>query len=328
MWRLFLDDHGEWREKSLGLPAIPLDKFEDEDCEEPLPRAPLVLLTVSQRLVALEDSDQILSWRPCARFVGSQARKCSEAAELEEGLQVFLCDQSDDSVWASHPCRIVCLCFGSMPSLGFLPSAEGEELERAEAFLTIIMESLNSLNLKCVWMLQGFHPILKCKLEQAAGWRIQHHFFSLAPLAHSLVLPHCFAMIHHGGAGAAAAAIRHACMHIVFPITFDQMHWAKLLEIAGLAYKPQSWHSTTVDEMRSSLQFAMEQHDRFLAVSTNKSSLYDACKRSEGGRSGNDIYSPLLWWKEVELRREEEEGRGKGVQWIEAICSQIASPNM
>mmetsp|Transcript_969 Transcript_969/g.3069 ORF Transcript_969/g.3069 Transcript_969/m.3069 type:complete len:505 (-) Transcript_969:368-1882(-) len=312
MWRVFLDDHGTWREQCLGLPAIPLDKFEEEG-GEPLPQAPLLLLTVSQRLLALDESDQFLAWKSCARFVGNQVRESSKSVELDKELMSFLSSshslQAGDRVETSAPSRTVCVCFGSMPSLGFLESAEEKDVDSAEAFLVTIMRGLKSLNLRCVWMLQGFHPTIKSKLERAAGACVHHHFFTFVAHPHALILPHCFAMIHHGGAGSVAAAIRHGCMHIVFPLTFDQIYWAVLLERAGLACRAQPWRSVTDESIKSSLQFAMDHYDIRLAM--------------KGGQT-DEKDSPLLQWK-MELQKEEECGREKSTEWMERVCRQVAA---
>ena len=53
MWRLFLDDHGQWREEALGLAASPLDAWDDPACTDPLPPRPVLLVGLSPSLTAL-----------------------------------------------------------------------------------------------------------------------------------------------------------------------------------------------------------------------------------------------------------------------------------
>ena len=53
MWRLFLEDHGQWREEALGLAASPLDAWDDPACTEPLPPRPVLLVGLSPSLAAL-----------------------------------------------------------------------------------------------------------------------------------------------------------------------------------------------------------------------------------------------------------------------------------
>lgn len=46
-----------------------------------------------------------------------------------------------------------------------------------------------------------------------------------SPVAHDTLLPHCAALVHHGGAGTAAAALRCGTQQLICPLHFDQHTW-------------------------------------------------------------------------------------------------------
>jgi len=57
---------------------------------------------------------------------------------------------------------------------------------------------------------------------------------------HSWLLPRVSAVIHHGGAGTVAAALRAGVPSIVAPFFFDQWFWAQWLHRRGLGPEPLS----------------------------------------------------------------------------------------
>ena len=44
-------------------------------------------------------------------------------------------------------------------------------------------------------------------------------------IPHSLLLPDCSGVIHHGGAGTCAAVLTAGLPHLVYPFQFDQFSW-------------------------------------------------------------------------------------------------------
>ena len=70
--------------------------------------------------------------------------------------------------------------------------------------------------------------------------------FRAAPLAllagdipHAALLPHCDAVLHHGGAGTTAAVARAGVPHVCMPIIFDQPLWGHAVARAGVAPAPR-----------------------------------------------------------------------------------------
>jgi len=48
------------------------------------------------------------------------------------------------------------------------------------------------------------------------------------------VLPHCSAIVHHGGIGTTAHSIASACPQVVLPMAFDQFHNGLRVQQLGL----------------------------------------------------------------------------------------------
>jgi UDP:flavonoid glycosyltransferase YjiC (YdhE family) len=64
------------------------------------------------------------------------------------------------------------------------------------------------------------------------------HVFRLGRAPHALVLPHCAAFVHHGGAGTAHTASLAGKPSVVVPFLGDQFFWAERLRSLGIAPRP------------------------------------------------------------------------------------------
>ena len=190
MWRLFLDDHGEWRERALGLPAVPLDAWDAPSCSAPLPcRCPL-LVGVSPSLAA-----RVLSARVAASSPGKPDHSNDKAQREEDDdshlahslhSNVAICcgpwqrghilsESSSHAHGSALPADLwkllsgtrrradtgepqqaaamgcVCIGFGSMASLGFI-----DVRGWGWVLLQAIMGALGREGLGGVWLLQGW----------------------------------------------------------------------------------------------------------------------------------------------------------------------------
>jgi hypothetical protein len=54
---------------------------------------------------------------------------------------------------------------------------------------------------------------------------------------HTALLPHCCAVVHHGGAGTTAASLAAGCPQVVSPMQFDQFTWVGMQLLCRV-----SWH--------------------------------------------------------------------------------------
>ncbi len=95
-------------------------------------------------------------------------------------------------------------------------------------FLNILREGLNRSGHRAV-ILTG-----SSGLQGESDDRIC--FVKAAP--HTLLFPRCMAVLHHGGVGTMAAALRAGKPQLVMPLSTDQPFWAARLQRLGLAGKP------------------------------------------------------------------------------------------
>jgi UDP:flavonoid glycosyltransferase YjiC (YdhE family) len=73
--------------------------------------------------------------------------------------------------------------------------------------------------------------------------------FHLRWAPHEKLLPHCSAMVLHGGAGTVHAALRSEVPAVVTPFIMEQRLWGNLLWRAGSAGKPLSFWRATPDTL-------------------------------------------------------------------------------
>ena len=84
-----------------------------------------------------------------------------------------------------------------------------------------------------------------------AGWRVVH----AAP--HALLFPRVAAVIHHGGAGTIANALRAGVPQVILPLILDQYQHAHHLHRAGLAPRPVQMERITAQGLIGALDAAL-----------------------------------------------------------------------
>lgn len=136
-----------------------------------------------------------------------QKREYEPPLELESFL-----DEGDAPVYMG---------FGSMP------------LRNATELALDFSEVLRKLNRRGVVQLGWSQE--KAKVAQALAG--QTHVRLLPDLPHEWLFPRCSIIIHHGGAGTTAAALRAGVPSVVFPVLMDQPFWAS--RVAALGAGPQ-----------------------------------------------------------------------------------------
>lgn len=302
MWRLFLDDHGDWRREVLRLEPSPLDSWDDPGQTVALPRRTVILFGVSPSLAALVLSKQgcLTAGQALARankgaddtsWIGlgtaDAVKPLSVAANPRVGLccgpwrhlseVTSLAHGRLEEVEPERPALpeelkhfisnpegqrgIACVCFGSMPGLGYIrfahdpndhldgdckdeisPGSAHSETDNCEVegpstgpgvrALKLLMQAMKQLGLRGVWMLRGWPPDTAQRLRQFAkilGRKQNEDFMTTDGVPHGALLPCCSVMVHHGGAGTVATCLMAGCAQIICPIAFDQHAWAAVL---------------------------------------------------------------------------------------------------
>jgi sterol 3beta-glucosyltransferase len=75
---------------------------------------------------------------------------------------------------------------------------------------------------------------------------------------HAALLPHCAAVLHHGGAGTTHASLRNGKPSVVLPFIFEQKLWAKRLQDVGVAEAHVSFWKATPERVAPLLQRAVQ----------------------------------------------------------------------
>ena len=82
--------------------------------------------------------------------------------------------------------------------------------------------------------------------------------FFLDDAPHRWLFPRCSAIIHHGGAGTAAAALRSGKPNVVLPLAVDQPFWAKRIHAFGASPPPLDPRTLTADQVAAAVGQALE----------------------------------------------------------------------
>lgn len=76
---------------------------------------------------------------------------------------------------------------------------------------------------------------------------------TVGDLPHALLFPRLAAVVHHAGAGTAAAALRAGVPSVTVPVTADQPFWARRLAAVGAAPAPIPFRSLTAEGLGDAL---------------------------------------------------------------------------
>jgi UDP:flavonoid glycosyltransferase YjiC (YdhE family) len=84
------------------------------------------------------------------------------------------------------------------------------------------------------------------------GWRVVRD----AP--HALLFPRTAVVVHHGGSGTTAQALRAGVPQVLLPLILDQFHHAHRLHLAGIAPRPVPMEKVTAAELAGAIRAAMD----------------------------------------------------------------------
>ncbi len=135
---------------------------------------------------------------------------------------------------------------GEAPIFVGFGSMSGAGTDRVES---MIIEAVSATGRRCIvgagWAGLGAGAL-------PVGWRVVRD----AP--HALLFPRTAAVIHHGGSGTTAQALRAGVPQVLLPLILDQFHHAHRLHLAGVAPRPVPMEKITAAGLADAIQAALD----------------------------------------------------------------------
>jgi sterol 3beta-glucosyltransferase len=130
----------------------------------------------------------------------------------------------------------VCVGFGSMST------------EKPEEVSAMVLEAARAARVRLV-LLSGWAGLTPGMLSQDV--------IALSGAPHSWLYPRCRAVVHHGGAGTTAAAVRAGVPAVVVPFHGDQPFWASRVRKLGVGPKGFSRSKLTARRLADAIELAV-----------------------------------------------------------------------
>lgn len=137
------------------------------------------------------------------------------------------------------------LADGEPPVFVGFGSMSGAGTDRVEG---MIVEAVSVIGRRCIvgagWAGLGAGALPR-------SWRVVRE----AP--HALLFPRAAVVVHHGGSGTTAQALRAGVPQVLLPLILDQFHHAHRLQIAGISPRPVPMEKVTASELAEAIQAAL-----------------------------------------------------------------------
>ncbi len=134
---------------------------------------------------------------------------------------------------------------GDPPVFVGFGSMAGHGIDRVGALLT---EAIASTGRRCL-VGAGWGGLGGGELPK--GWR------AVREAPHALLFPRTAVVVHHGGSGTTANALRAGVPQVILPLILDQFHHAHRLHVAGLAPRPTRMESVTATGLAEAIEAAL-----------------------------------------------------------------------
>lgn len=125
--------------------------------------------------------------------------------------------------------RLVNFLKKGIPPIVITLGAMGFESSEEKTKLDILVKSINNTEMRAI--IQGFTKTLE-------GYPLPDNILSVESIPHSWLFRQAYCVIHHGGFGTTASAIKAGVPSIVIPHVLDQYFWANRVYELGIGVKP------------------------------------------------------------------------------------------
>lgn len=259
MWRLYLDDFGEFCD-SIGLPVCPYAELRPED---PLPPSTTLLYGISPRVI-----EKPQYWPDSVVLCGYWF--LDMPAEPIDDIKVYH-PASGFSTLPDFLSRLkqsgekpVYIGFGSMEELGFFSSVDCVEL------LCILNEGLVQCGRKALLQLSPTSNLLKSWEMLCKNFQNCNIHCIMEYVSHSKLFPFCQAVVHHGGSGTVGMALKCGIPQIVCPFMFDQSYWGDKVAWMGVGETVGHPRSLKAEAFATALVSVASDDIQKMAVSYSK----------------------------------------------------------
>lgn len=259
MWPLFTEDWGNWRSLDLKLSFLPFtDPVTDLPTWHDRPSSPLLLYGFSQEIVECPGY-----WPSAVRVCGFWSLpaewqfSCGRCAEISSLIslrqwkagEIFCPSHAKlKSFLDSSAEHLIFISLSSVGSMGYF--------RNPQTFLQVLGNVLNISSHRFILFSAGYGPLdaainihgqtSSSASEQMQSGEMQISLFDgrlfcfSGEMPYNLLFPRCAAVIHHGGSGTTAAALRAGVPQIICPFILDQFYWAERMFWLGVASEPLS----------------------------------------------------------------------------------------
>ncbi|MCA9913496.1 MAG: hypothetical protein KC496_09110 [Anaerolineae bacterium] len=107
---------------------------------------------------------------------------------------------------------------------------------------------------------------------------------------HDWLFPRMSVIVHHGGAGTTAAALRSGIPGIIVPFFGDQPYWGRLVHRQGVAPAPIPASKLTAERLAAAIREALEDH----AMRQHANKLGAAIRAEDGIGNAVKVIESLL----------------------------------
>ncbi|TFW35816.1 glycosyltransferase [Massilia horti] len=132
------------------------------------------------------------------------------------------------------------LAAGEAPIYMTFGSWMPKDVQGQTVALRLLTEAANRANCRA---------IIQCHAWEACGFTSSDRILYIAAAPHQQIFPHCFAVLHHGGAGTTQSATLAGKPSIVVANISEQEHWGRELFRIGTAGKPTKRRNVTASAL-------------------------------------------------------------------------------
>ncbi|MCA9170909.1 MAG: glycosyltransferase family 1 protein [Planctomycetales bacterium] len=247
VWKVYGPPLNKWRRNALGLP----EWVSYEEMRQSSEKKSIPTLYAYSSTVCPKPKD----WDQTKHVTGYWFLEPVENWSPDEDLARFLEEGPPP----------ICIGFGSMP----LPDAAHRSRE--------VVDALKKIGMRGILITGGGGALARLPKQADV------HFVDNVP--YHWLLPRVSALVHHGGAGTTAAAIRAGIPSVILPIAVDQFGWARRIETLGTGVAGGNLKRLNSRSLSASIQRVVEDS----AITTMARLLGDTVRKECGVATACEI---------------------------------------